>query len=178
MRVDSALNPDRYLDAMKERMGGHFEFGRERYTGFFLGKAFSITHHSGAEWNRRITNEKNTAVGFVRETEDGCSVFFIRCKGLLSPPLFLTTFGIMFLILLVGALVQTAVGTITLQVFLKAAGLCAVICFAVTLVSALCSAFAESLTQAGQEGRRILNALLLDPTDMFSYANNENQLDF
>ncbi len=174
MKIESALKPKEYLDAMKERMEGHFDLGNERFTGFFLGRAFTVTHHAGAEWNRRITNEKNTAVGFVKKTDMGCSVSFVRCRGILSPPLFLTTFAILFIPLLLTLMIGTVTQEISPMDILNVGG----VCFGITLFLGLATALCESLTEAGQEGRKILNALLLDPTDIFSYTHNQNLLDF
>ncbi len=174
MRLKSNLKSDAYLSAMKEQMEGHFEFGKERFTGFFLGRAFSVTHHCGAEWNRKITNEKNTAVGFVRESADGCIVSFIRLRGLLSPPLFLACFAFVFLLMMLGLLAQGQPEGVLPQIL----GFSAVFSLILTAVCGVVSAFMECLTEAGQEGRKILNALLLDPSDVFSYTNNINHVDF
>ncbi len=92
MKIQSELSAQRYLFAMKDRMAGHLEFGNERFTGFFFGSFFSVTYHSGYEWNRRISNQKNTAIGFVRKDANGCSVSFICLKGLLAPAQFLRAF--------------------------------------------------------------------------------------
>jgi peptidoglycan/LPS O-acetylase OafA/YrhL len=50
------------------------------------------------------------------------------------------------------------------------------LCFLGALaISAMYTLF-ESLTERSQEGRHILNALLLDPSDPFSYTNNRNRI--
>ena len=61
MVYHSSQNAKDYLQAMKQQMSGHFQFGVERYTGFFFRNCFYVTHHAGFEWNRKITNQKNAA---------------------------------------------------------------------------------------------------------------------
>ena len=85
MIIRNHLSPKEYLSAMKGRMSGHFELGQERFTGFFLGRLFYVTHHAGYEWNRRITNEKSAALGYVKKVETGCEVHCIRFRGMLCP---------------------------------------------------------------------------------------------
>ena len=68
MKYDSNLPYYAYLSAMKEQMSGFTEFGIERFTGTIIGGFFSITYHSGHEFNRRITNEKHRAIGFAKPT--------------------------------------------------------------------------------------------------------------
>ena len=164
MKITSPLPPKAYLFHMKEQMGSFMDFASDRFTGRFLGRFFYVTHHSGYEWNRRITNEKNGAIGYVRSHEDGCEVCFIRLKGMFC-------FGQFLFILLITVI---AIAALTLQLgfwdpsflwFLPAA----------LAIGAMYTLF-ESLTERSQEGRHILNALLLDPSDPFSYSNNRNRI--
>ncbi len=167
MKIQSAYPPKTHISAMKERMGGHMELGCERFTGFFLGCWFTVTHHSGYEWNRRISNVKNTAIGYVRSDGQGSYVHYIHLRGLLAPTqilfYFLAVGFPMGLIGLVGAGLEGAV--IILVCYLAA-----------VLIAAPISALVECLVDASEDGRRQVQALLLDPVDPFSYLNNKHKL--
>ena len=169
MRITSPLPQKAYLTAMKDQMDGHFNFGTERFTGFFLGSCFYVTHHSGYEWNRKYTNQKNAAMGYVRKAEEGCEVRFIRFRGLLCPSQFLLE---VLLLVLCWISIMLAEGIWIPNAFLIGLG----ISFAVTTISAPIATLFESLTERSEEGRRILLAFLLDPTDPFSYLNNKNRI--
>lgn len=169
MRIESTLSKKEYLSALKDQMSGHCEFGAERFTGFFLGKWFHVTHHAGYEWNRKYTNEKNAAVGHVVETENGCELRFVTFKGALVPAQFLSLLILMIPIILIMTLSQGATADFSiLQIIL--------FCLIVVILSSLLATFFESFTTRSAEGKRILLALLLDPSDPFSYLNNLNQL--
>ena len=165
MVIQSPLPKNAYLAAMKSQMGGHFEFGVERYTGFFLGNCFYVTHHTGYDWEQRYTNLKNAAMGYVIKKENGCEVHFCRFRGLLCPLHFLTVWLIMGLVGSFGPLFETQGDIKTLTFFW-------ILAFAATLLAALISVPFEGLTYAGEEGRRCLLSILLDPTD--PYANIKN----
>ena len=167
MVFHSDLPKNAYLAAMKDEMGSHFDFGSERFTGFFLGNCFYVTHHAGYEWNRRYTNQKNAALGYVCKADDGCDVRFIRFRGMLCPAQFL------FILLLFVPILTFAMlthGIMNAEVFLLGLG----ISFAAVAITAPISALIESLTERSEEGRRILLAFLIDPSDPFSYLNNKD----
>ena len=160
MKLHSNLSKKEYLHAMKDYMSGHFDFGTERFTGFFLGSLFYVTYHSGMEWNRRITNQKNAAIGIVKDTTDGCSVYFLRFKGLFCPLHFLSLLLIMLLIC------PFAGGhEIELSIKLQIAILATVIYSPIYTVI-------ESLTQRSEDGRRALLSLLIDPSDPYGNICN------
>ena len=167
--ITSPLSPKEYLDAVKENMGGHCEFGAERFTGFFLGKWFHVTHHAGHEWNRRLTDQKNAAVGYIKETEDGCEVRFLTFKGALIPAQFL-------LLLVFGAVLTVfmalARGVQDADVIRSILLIMLIAIFPMALIRTLF----ESVTERSDESKRILLAMFLDPKDPFSYLNNRNQL--
>lgn len=169
MRIQSNLPPKAYLSAIKERMGSHFAIGNERYTGFFAGRLFFITHHAGYDWNERYTNQKNGALCYLKHSPSGCEVRFIRFKGLLCPPQFLSLFLFYFI-------------PISLTLFVNGIdhipthGMIALIVFGASLLVALIAAFFESLTEKSELGRKYLIAFLLDPTDPFSYLNHKNEI--
>lgn len=85
VKIHSELQPTEYLQHLRSNLSPWYAFGDERLTGFVLGKFFSVVYHSGYEWNRRATNEKNRAIGFVRADGPGTKVVCIRLKGLLNP---------------------------------------------------------------------------------------------
>jgi len=163
MVIHSSLPKKAYLAAMKSNMSSHFEFGSERFTGYFLGSLFSVTYHSGYEYDRRYANPKNSALGFVRKTEDGCEVHFIRLKGILNPPTYLFVSTVITLMLLFKAVMEG----IPLS---ECAGLCFALGFGTTAIAAPISAFFESvISERSADGNRVLLSFLFDPTD--PYAN-------
>lgn len=167
--IESPYSPKEHLDAIKENMGGHFEFGAERFTGFFFKNWFHVTHHAGYEWNRRYTNQKNAAVGYVRKTENGCVVRFVCFKGALVPAQFLSLLILMIPLVFLMSLSRG----ITDEGVIRSVLLFMLIAL---LPIALIGTFFESVTERSEEGKRILLALLLDPKDPFSYLNNKNQI--
>ena len=157
MRVISPLSPKEYLKAVKGNMYSHFEFGHERFTGFFLGRIFYVTYHSGWEWGRKITNQKNAALGFVRKTATGCNVHFLGFRGLLCPILFIQTY---LLLMLYGLVTKTLCEMYALNMAV------------LMLFYAPCYTFFEFLTAKSLDGRRCLLSMLLDPTDpLANYYN-------
>ena len=167
--IESAYSPTEHLDAIKENMSGHFEFGAERFTGFFFNNWFHVTHHAGYEWNRRYTNAKNAAVGYVKKTENGCELHFVCLKGLLIPAQFLSLLVLLIPLVFLMAMSQGItdegiIGRVLLFEFIAAIPL------------SLIGTFFESVTERSEEGKRVLLALLLDPKDPFSYLNNKNKL--
>ena len=167
--ITSSYSPKEHLNAIKENMGGHFTFGAERFTGFFLGRWFHVTHHAGYEWNRRYTNQKNAAVGYVKETESGCEVRFVCLKGALVPAQFLLYLCLLPVITLAMMLSDGLTGLALFKTLLLIEiGILAVFAPLFTLF--------ESMTERSEEGKRILLAMLLDPKDPFSYLNNRNKL--
>lgn len=167
--ITSSYSPKEYLGSIKENMGGHLEFGAERFTGFFFKNWFHVTHHAGSEWNRRITNQKNAAVGYVKETENGCEVRFLCFKGALVPAQFLSLLVIMIPLILIIALFKGVADESVIRSVL-------LFVLAAIFPVALIGTFFESVTERSEEGKRSLLALLLDPKDPFSYLNNQKQL--
>ncbi len=157
MKITSELTPKSYISAMKESMGGHFSFGQDRFTGFFLGNLFTVTHHSAYEWNRRVSNEKCTALGFVKKTPEGCQVKCICLRALLAPTQFL--FWLLILWFSTGLASLTADISLWLMIGL--------IEFAVLAIAAPLSAFFESLTEQGQAGMNYLLQFLSDPKNTY-----------
>ncbi len=165
MRLKSNLKQDAYLRAMKKRMDRHFSFGSVRFTGFFSGPFFTVTRHCGFQWNRRISNEKISAIGFVKETDSGCQIRCVQIYGLLAPTQFLFTFCWLYLIYLLVFAFKGFAGLEPGTVL----GIIALLCFATTLLAALISLLTDRITDAAQLGERDLMALLLAPDEMYSY---------
>ncbi len=160
MVFSSSLSPKTYLSAMGNHMGEFLDFGSQRFTGFSLGPVFYVTFHSGFEWNRRITNQKNAALGYVKAVETGCEVRFLRFRGFLCPLQFLLYLVLSELIVLcsgiapeIGFWPAMAVG------------------FDINLFLAPLETLMESMTDESEEGRRTLLSFLQDPSDPYgNYA--------
>ena len=84
MRYIVPLGKKHYLYELRQQMGSFTDFWSERFTGIILGNFIYVTHHAGHEWNRRITNEKSRAIGFVMKHGDGCAVNVIFTRGYLE----------------------------------------------------------------------------------------------
>ena len=165
MVLHSPLSKKEYLEALQENMGAHSDFGSERFTGFFIGSCFYVTHHAGYEWNRRISNQKNAAIGYVKKAEEGCDVRFLRFRGAMCPLVFLPISLVMGLVLSFTALMNQLQHGYTL---LTAWG----IAFAVAAIAAPISALTESMTEGGEDGRRSLLSMLVDPSDPYQNYNH------
>lgn len=167
MTIYSALNKKEYLDQMRQRMDSLLNMGDERYTGIIVGSFFWVTYHSGYEWNRKITNEKNRAFGFVHDDSTGCCVRCVCTKGYLDPfamiPLF--TF-LLILTSLVGSLTMLDNGGDFRDEFLAfTLGFSAVY----TLIFAVASFIQVSMTERGCQGKSYLMALLHHPEDPYNH---------
>lgn len=160
MKYDSNLPYVAYISAMKEQMSGFTEFGIERFTGTIVGGFFSITYHSGHEFNRRITNEKHRAIGFAKPHGGGTRVSCIRLAGMTNPLSLLGIFSFCFLLFLFRGGIEMALMPQVL-----------IINAAITAVTALITAITDSVTERGQEGSKILTAFLIDPVDFYSLVN-------
>ena len=159
MRIESPLTPKEYLSAMKDNMSGHLELGQERFTGFFLGRLFYATYHSGYEWNRRITNQKNAAMGYVKRTNAGCEVRFLRFRGAMCPLVFLP----FLLCMLAMGIIEGAPNDIMAST---------IISLVVTVILAPILTLIESMTIQSEDGQRALLSMLVDPTDALANYNN------
>ncbi|MBQ9168342.1 MAG: hypothetical protein IJX67_08060 [Oscillospiraceae bacterium] len=164
MRIESNLSPEIYIAHLKRQLGRWYSFGDERFTGFVLGRFFSIVYHSGFEENRRITNEKNRAIGYAKDTPDGTEVRFIRLYGLTNPislaALFLLGFGVCMLLCGFREVLMADHANVKLSL----------ICGAVYAASvALSTAIGACITERGLYGRGILMNCLKHPDDPYTY---------
>lgn len=159
MKYKSKLPQPVYLYEMKEHLGSGGG-GVEGLTGFVIGNFFSVTYHSGHEFNRRITNEKHRAIGFARSDGDGTKISCIRLAGLTNPLSLLVIYACFFLTFL---LIGGAEIALKPEILWLIAGM--------TLFLALGTAFTDSITERGQEGSKMLTAFLIDPVDYYSIAD-------
>lgn len=138
-------------------MSSFADFGSERFTGIIIGSFFSVTHHSGYEFNRRVTNEKHRAIGFARPCGDGTEICCIRLAGMTNP---LSLIGLFILFCFI-SLLRAGIEYVPIPHVL-------IISAVATVLTALISAICDSLTARGQEGSKILTAFLKNPTDFYS----------
>ena len=164
MKMQSSLTPKTYLSAIKKRMGSRFAWGSERFTGCFLGRFFYVTHHAGYEWNRRITNQKNTALGYIKATENGSEVRFLHFQGMLCPH-----FLIPYLLLAAAYLIVTWPVLAEIPIYF-------VLSILIILGGPVLETIVESLTDASINGHKCLLGLLIDPSDYFAYLHHQNEL--
>ena len=169
MKITTQYPKNEYLSSLKERMDSFFHIGAERCSGIFLGPVVCITYHSGWEWNRQITGQKNTAVGFVSKNGSGSKLNCIILKGMLAPHLFLLLFSGIAIIYFLATLIKGIDWEEVRQLFLP-------FCLIASVGFAVISAFHESLTEESDSGRKILISILLDPKDPFSYLNHKNEI--
>lgn len=159
MIIRSALPYRQYLFELKKNLDGIFAFGEERVAGTVIWRFFSITSHAGYEWNRRITNEKQRAIGFAKPDGDGTKIYCIRLAGLTNPISLLAMF--LLAMFLLGMVLLAAKGGSSLAELFQGALL-----FAGFM--ALFTAITDSWTERGMEAYRTLTAYLLDPKDYYS----------
>ena len=160
MKYHSDISYARYQLGMKEQMSSFVEFGIERFTGIIIGRFFSITYHSGHEFNRRITDEKHRAIGFIRPDGDGTEISCVRLAGMTNPLSLIGMYAFCFMLCLIRGGLELALMP---QLLIADA--------VITLIAALVSALVCSLTERGQEGSKTLTAFLIDPTDYYSLVD-------
>jgi hypothetical protein len=162
MRIDVALSPKEYMRALRSRRGSFLSFCAERFTGIAVGRFFSITHHAGYEINRRITNERNNAIGYIKKTPDGVQVRYWRTKGITTPQALLFWIPVNFLWFLL----------VCLKNGIYEPWLAVLCTLGLTLFVAAGSAFCDSLTERGEQGEMEVYALLYDPSDPLAYLDS------
>lgn len=152
-RISSPLNPGTYLALIRRSFGFPLAVYSERVTGITIGRFFSVAYYCPFEWNRRITNECNRAMGYVKETDGGSEVRFIRSAGMLS------TSWLLF---------WTAVFSAFYYVKLEEISLFSVLlCAAAAFVLCLVTAFIDSLTEEGIQGAGVITRLLEKPDEFY-----------
>lgn len=164
MEVFSELPKEEYLKQVKSRMDSFWKWGDERFTGFFLGNFFYVTYHSGYEWNRRVTNEKNRAMGFIDDRCGGTVVRFWRTRGYADPFSILS----MFLLCFVGVSVMfwfMGISDGHRYFYDLMLPLALGVSVTETLLSALITSWKHGITERGIWGRYMLMSLLHHPED-------------
>ena len=152
MRLWSNLSKQEYLRAMKGSLESMISFsGEERFHGIVWGSFFSVTHCAGHELNRRVTNEKNRAIGFVREKDGRTEVSFITLKGMTNPLSLVMIYLLHLVIVLFADPMMLALDQIWLY------------CLISTAVVAGITAVTDTLTERGWEGYCILLRMLEHP---------------
>lgn len=149
MMLTSKLDKPTYLYELRKSLSSPTDFGIERFTGFVFGSFFCVTHHCSYEWNRRITSEKNTAIGFVTKNSTGTEICCINTKGELRPQ-FLLPWELFSILIL--RFLSTEAG-----LYLSILG----------LFAACISAIFDSLTEEGKAGHNNLISLLIDPKNPY-----------
>lgn len=162
MQILSPLSPKEYMRELRSRLGSFLSIGTERFTGVAFGRFFSITHHAGYEFNRRITNERNNAIGYIKKTPDGVQVRYWRTKGITTPQALLLWIPIMFLLSLL----------LCLENGIYESWVAVLSTFGLTLFVSAVSAFCDSLTERGKHGEMEVYALLYDPSDPLAYLDS------
>lgn len=154
MIIRSELPYRQYLFELKNNLDGIFEFGEERVAGTVIWRFFSITSHAGYEWNRRITNEKQRAVGFAKPDGDGTKIYCIRLAGLTNP---ISLVALFLLCMVISLFKIEGFSVAALQISLLT-----------TVITAIISAIGDSWTERGHEAYRTLTAYLVDPKNYYS----------
>lgn len=119
-----------------------------------------MAYHSGWEWNRKVSNEKNRAIGYVKDTAEGTEVRFLRLYGYSNP----LSLAILFLIGFFAGLLALSGAEYHREmnaklIFGAQCGAC------VMVFSTLESVIASCVTERGQYGRKVLMAYLNNPED-------------
>lgn len=151
MYIHSSHNADTYLYEMHHAMGSSTDFGIERFTGIVLGKLFCVSHHCSYEWEYRHTCQKNTAIGIVKNNNDGCQVHFFVTRGDLRPQWLIPIYAI----ILVVALVFKLPSRFVLQYI------------GVFTLAAILSAIIEPHTSASKDGYKSLISLIKNPQNPY-----------
>lgn len=154
MIIRSELPYRQYLFELKNNLDGIFEFGEERVAGSVIWRFFSITSYAGHEWNRRITNEKQRAIGFAKPDDDGTKIYCIRLAGLTNP---ISLAGLFLFCMVISLFKMEGLSVAAIQISLVT-----------TVITAIVTAITDSWTERGLEAYRTLTAYLLDPKNYYS----------
>ena len=89
MRVLTELTVTEYREQFREALDSWLAFGSERFTGWMIGKFFTLNYFSGREFMRRNYPISNKAMGFIREKDGKAEVCFLTFMGITDPVSFL-----------------------------------------------------------------------------------------
>lgn len=168
MRVLESNLPKRaYLGALRGCLMSPFGIFSERMTGIVIGSFFSVAYYSPYEWKRRITKRItyacNRAWGWVKETDNGTEVHFIRGKGLFSP-FWLITLMLLFMAMVFFMELHTYGHAYDL---LAEIGIVWFVAAGISVVTCGISAFHSSITDRGIEGAGEIARMLRDPSEYY-----------
>ena len=163
MRIHSKHSAKTYLSELRHSLVSifDFDFWSERFTGFIIGSFFCVTHHCDHELNRRINGETVTAIGIVKQSDDGCNVRFFTIWGEFRPQgLFMLLCFELLYVIFYFTLGHISLNTSHMPIMIGAI-------FAIGLLCASISALISWLTENGQAGYQSLISLLLDPANPY-----------
>ena len=160
--LESELPKSAYLSELKGCLSSPLALFSERMTGIVIGSFFSVAYYSPYEWDRRINRVCNRAWGWVKETEDGTEVRFVRGKGLFSP------FWLVFFILAFWVMVQVGLVTsgetgVSGEENLMLWGMAVLASLMICGVTAIQSC----VTERGVEGAGEITRMLRDPSEYY-----------
>ncbi len=152
MTIHSVFHADTYLHNLRQAFGSPTDFGLERFTGICFGRFFCVTHHcSSYDWEKRFRYQKNTAIGIVNNTDNGCNIHFFTTKGDLRPQWLIPVY-----------LILTVISVIFTQTFLFALHFGGIFTLA-----AILSAIIEPFTDGSKDGYKSLLSLLKNPNNPY-----------
>lgn len=140
-----------YREELRSCIGWKIPFLGDCLNGILIRNFFSVAYYSPYQWNRRITCECNRAIGYLKQTDQGTEVRFVRSKGLFSP---------LWLVLL-----MVFFGTIGTVAYGWWKGLT----FGAVLTLAVCgsTALTSSITEEGEAGASVITMLLENPKEFY-----------
>ena len=160
--LESDLPKQGYLEELKGCLTSPFAIFSERMTGIVIGSIFSVAYYSPYEWDRRVNRVCNRAWGYVKETENGSEVRFIRGRGLFSP------FWLVFFVLTFWVMVQVGLVTSGETGFSREENL---MLWGLAVLASLmiCGATAirSCVTERGVEGAGEITRMLRDPSEYY-----------
>ena len=156
--LKSELSAKAYLSELKASLMSPFALFRERVTGLVFGPFFTVAHHSDYEWDRRFNMVCSRAWGYVKKSEEGTEIRFLRWYGFLTPfwLIFLTLFCLIMNVIAMG----TNDGVIPLAALL-------IVSIGVALVICVVSAIGSVMTERGEISQGELTRLLRNPEDYY-----------
>ena len=160
MRYIVPLEKKYYLRELSQQLEGLFGGWSEGFTGVILGNFIYVTHNAGFEWNRRISNERSHAIGFVAKHKDGCSVNVVFTRGNLDPCSLVFTYLICIVLHLIAGY-----GELHGDAYWISA--------VATVVTGLITWFQCWFTERGQAGMYELRLLLQDPRRFWTDCEEE-----
>lgn len=155
MQIITSIERKKYLRELRGQTESWFAFGQRRFTGIVLGNFICITSHSGYEWDRRFTCHKNRAIGFVKETDEGCKVSVITTAGFMDPISILLLYGSYLFAFTYRSGQFTPDLTVHIFAIVSA------------VISAVISYVVDSCTQRGRESYDDLVVLLQNPVPVW-----------